>query len=142
MGTTEVKHLPITAQVRAQLDTGQFCLIVPEERYWPVYDTYQIALNMPCVNLYGWSHMPREDLHWRRETFPSVYNGIERIWPRPNMPDIHSPRFLADLEALNIGFLLFTDKEDVSHFKSKGKILLETDEEILFALGHADSPVQ
>jgi len=63
-----------------------------------------------------------------------VYNGDPRAIPEPNFPDISTAGFLDELRALNVGYLLLLHKPDLERFRERGKVLLETDREILFKL--------
>ncbi len=132
--TSPVKHIPLSDEAHASLDRSKFCLVVPDDMYWPNFDNYQPDLDMPFVNACGWDHMSLDAKALREAQFPAVYQGIKSPYTLPNIPDIEAPDFLRELKALNVGYLIFIDKSDAGRFVNNGHIVIETDEEILFQL--------
>jgi hypothetical protein len=114
-------------------------MVIPDKRHYPIYDTYQIDLNRPFVNIATWEHIPKEAKRLRERWFPAVYNGDPRGFPEPNLPDITAPGFLDELRDLNVGYLLFLHKPDLERFRKHGRVLVETECEILFKLDAASS---
>lgn len=132
--TTELRRLPLTQEAKARLHNGQFCLVVPHLWYYPIYDTYQVTLDVPSVSICGWEHMSQEDKQWREENFPAVYHGFPLPDLLPHLPDMRAPTFWSELEQLDVGFLLFVNKEDAADFLQRGSVLCETAEELLLTV--------
>ena len=125
MQPSPVKKLDIPSQVSRLFDASRFVLVAPRGEYRNVHDTYQCALDMPCVYL---SYLAREDDESRRlrqERFPIIYRG-----QRPTSLE----EFRKEFEELDIGFVLFEDKTHSVSFPLAGDLIWESDTEALLRL--------
>ncbi|MDQ1258027.1 MAG: hypothetical protein QG656_2636, partial [Candidatus Hydrogenedentes bacterium] len=128
MNLRPIKQLPITPELHETLSNGQFCLVVPEKYFVQLHNTYQVALDMPCVQMTFWDKMNQESRAFRTHRFPCVYPKTRDY---PGKPLIEDPRIRQELRDLNVGFVLFENKYDAQRAAFRGTPLLETDRELL-----------
>jgi hypothetical protein len=125
MQPSPVKQLPMGPEQRARLERGRFVLVLPHEMHLNVHDTYQIALDLPCVHL---SYLARERdpvQAYRMTHFPMVYGAA---------PVTSVAALYEELRALNIGYILIEDKRDRSGLPFRGEAVAEWDREVLLRL--------
>jgi len=93
-----VKSLP--REVRHELAEDAFVMVVPQAELRNVHDTYQVALDRPCVHLSYLARGTIELLEHRISTYPAVYGG-----KRPRL----DARFPDEAARLGIRYLLFEE---------------------------------
>jgi hypothetical protein len=125
MQPSPVKQLPMTEQQRAQLDRGRFVLVIPHGPYLQLHDTYQIALDLPCVNLSYVAREPPAVFVDRMTRFPMTYGRA---------PVTSLAALDAEFAALNVGYLLVEDKRDAARLPIRASVVAEWEREILLQL--------
>lgn len=110
-----IKGADVPAAEIATLDPSRFVLLFPSGPYLPADDTWQVALDMPCVLTSGVAHRSAADAAERRRRFPVLYD-----------PDVRGsgPEMLAELRALGVGYLLFEEAgaAQAMGVRSKGRV--------------------
>ncbi|MFA6242873.1 MAG: hypothetical protein WC655_18180, partial [Candidatus Hydrogenedentales bacterium] len=134
LNITPIMKLPITPEVRAELNPERYCLVVPDGDYRQVLQTYQVELDIPCVNIAYWDRMDKNALQRRAQEYPGVYAGAPAPHPQPTAPNVEAPSFPDEARALKIGYLLFENKNAAGTWRARGRTLLETDRELLLSI--------
>jgi len=122
LSPSPVKEFRIPTEVKRLLNHDRFTLVIPDSDYRNIHDTYQVSLDMQCVNL---SYLAREDstlTRLRKTNFPIVYGGRQSFSP---------DQLRQELNKLNVAYLLFESKNRVNSYPLSGKVIAEDNGQIL-----------
>ncbi len=123
LNPSPVKSFAVPESVNMIIDRSKRVLILPTGYYSNVHDTYQIALDEPAVYL---SYLAREDQSardLRRREYPIVYGAAASFDVR---------EYERELDALNIGYVLFEDERDLKVFPIPTVLLWRQDGQALY----------
>lgn len=125
-----VVSLNVPADVRASLDESRSVLVLPDirDRYPRRREAYQVELEMPFVRT---GDLTRDDparAAARAEAFPFFYGDASRV-------PVRTPEdLLAQFRALGVGYILFDPIEQAQVFPVRGRVLHQTERELLMEL--------
>lgn len=132
LGVSVVPRVELSDDVRGKLAPTACCLVVPYKTYTPMHDTYQVSLDMPCVNLARWDKQSMGAKTTREQDYPLLYKDALKVYPEK--PDIRADGFLEQARALRVKYILFEDKLDLQGFPWPGTVMWESSRELLLEL--------
>jgi hypothetical protein len=125
LNTTRVLGMDFPEFDRGTVDLSRFVLVVTNGGYRPVHDTYQVSMDRPFVLVSSVSPRLGDREAIRMRDFPIVHGRVG-----PSSPD----QLSAELEKLNVGYVLFEGKAAFERWPLKSETVFETGSEVLVRL--------